>query len=275
MVKELLTYINHHLDAEISLDSLSALTGYSPFYIHRKFKEQTGETLGSFLQHQRISTAAYLLTLTTLPVSEIKFLVGYQTDSSFSKAFRNVMKVSPRLYRANNNYSKSLSKIRKADYLSLNHEIHVFPERKAIVFPSIGNYFTKEIYNVWKEVDRYLSVNQLAVDNFEYYGILHSCQNLTPNLPGRFDAVIVPKPGVELATNKFFQSSVPGGRFVKYKFCCPVKQFRNLSIAIGKHMEDKGLQHGSGISYFKYDSLPNYQNPDYQFIEWYMPLENQ
>ncbi len=182
--------------------------------------------------------------------------------------------MSPKLFRSNNLYSKSLSKIKRTDYLSLNHEIVELKENQAIVFPSIGNYFRKEIYSIWKDVDQYIKVNKLSVSDFDYYAILHSCQNLTPNVPGRYDAVIIPKQGVNLAANKFFQSRIPGGRFIKYKFCTTVAQFKKLSLVIGKHMEEHGIRHGTGISYFKFDTMPDYRHPDNLFIEWYMPLES-
>lgn len=270
MVRELLTYISHHLDGELTLEKLAAVTGYSPFYIHRKFKKETGEALGQFLVRHRIETAAGLLSLTRLPVHEIKHHVGYQTDSSFSKAFAKVMKKSPTAFRKSNPYQRGLSGVDAGEYLSLNHEIRTLPERDAIVFPSMGNYFTPEIYHVWGEVAAYLEVNKLKVSDFSYCSILHSCQNVAPDVPGRYDAVIVPREGLHLPSDKFFKSKIPSGRFVRYKFCAAPHQFQKLSLVIGKHMEENGIEHGPGVSYFKFDALPDADGTP--FIEWYMPL---
>ncbi|MFO7670277.1 MAG: AraC family transcriptional regulator, partial [Bacteroidales bacterium] len=94
MYPELLNYISNNLDSRITLDSLSKVSGYSPFFLHRKFKEEYGEAIGSYLMRQRIETAAYLLAVSKLPISEIKFLVGYSTDSSFNKAFKKILYIS-------------------------------------------------------------------------------------------------------------------------------------------------------------------------------------
>ncbi|MEQ8904475.1 MAG: helix-turn-helix domain-containing protein [Ekhidna sp.] len=273
MVKELLSYINHHLDGDISLERLSKLSGYSPFYLHRKFKSKIGYSIRNFIIHQRIETAAYMLTLTTIPIAQIKHLVGYETASSFNKAFKKVMGVSPKSFRTSNNYLEAVHHVPKSEYLSLNYELIKLPPRNAIVFPSVGNYFHREIYQVWGEVDRYLQVNELSEDQFEYLAILHSCQNITPDLPGRYDAVIVPKPGTKLEANRFFQTQVPGGKFIKYRFCANAADFQRLTLVIGKHMESQGIVHGQGISYLAFHTLPNPGNPDNLLTDWYMPIE--
>lgn len=273
MVKELLSYINHHLDGDVSLERLAKLSGYSPYYLHRKFKSETGHSLRDFIIHQRIETAAYLLALTTVPLGRIKHLVGYETASSFNKAFKKVMGTSPKTFRATNSYLKALEHVPQNEYLSLNYEIVSLPPRNAIVFPSVGNYFHREIYQVWGEVNRYLSVHGLHEDQFEYLAILHSCQNLTPDLPGRYDAVIVPKSTIQLEGNRFFQTQVPGGKFIKYQFCASASDFQRLSLVIGKHMENQGISHGQGISYLAFHTLPEPQNPDNLLTDWYMPVQ--
>jgi AraC family transcriptional regulator len=274
MFKELLNHINNNLDSTISLDSLSKVAGYSPYYLHRKFKEESGETIGSFLQRQRIETAAYLLAITRLPISEIKYLVGYSTDSSFSKAFRKVLHTSPSLYRSNNQFKKTLRAISVNEYLSLNYQKVILPEQSAIVFPSVGDYFSKEIYSVWKDVGTYLKLNGFDEKDFEYYGVLHVCQNITPGTASRYDAVIIPKPGLELSTSKYFKSQIPGGRYIRYRLSCKTGELQKLSLIIGKHLEDEGFKHGTGASYFKFDKLPDYKNPDNLLISWFIPLES-
>lgn len=273
MIKEVLTYINHHLDGDISLEKLSAISGYSPFHLHRKFKLEVGEPIGHFIIQQRIETAAFLLALTSLPISRIQSLVGYQTASSFYKAFRKVMKLSPSEFRASNRYASALTQINSNEYLSLNYEILSLPPRNAIVFPSVGNYFEKEIYTVWDDVKAYLHINQLNENQFDYIAILHTCQNITPDLPGRYDAVIVPRHDQSLASNKFFQTQVPGGDFIRYRFCASADQFQRLSLVIGSHMESQGIRHGSGISYLEFSSLPDSKDPNNLLTDWYLPIQ--
>lgn len=191
MVKELLTYISHRLSEDITLDELARLSGYSPFHLHRKIKEELGEPVGNFIKRQRIETAAKLLVLTNIPVADIKYLVGYYNDSSFSKAFKSLMNTSPRQFRADD-ILKQKSAILPPCYVSLSHEITQLQKQEAIVFPTIGNYFGNDIYTVWKDVHTFITHEGLNEKDFDCYAILHGCQNVTPG-PGRYDAAIVPK----------------------------------------------------------------------------------
>lgn len=272
MVKELLTYISHRLSEDITLDDLARVAGYSPFHLHRKIKEELGEPIGNFIKRQRIETAAQLLALTNIPVSDIKYLVGYNNDSAFSKAFKSLMDSSPRQFRANDILKQKATAI-ASHYISLSYDVVHLQKQQAIVFPVIGNYFSREIYNVWQEVQKFLDYEELSEKDFDYYAILHGCQNVTPG-PGRYDAIIVPKTKDKLKTSGFFKTEIPGGRFVRYKFCAPVSKYRETTLLINKHMnEETRLKHGAGVSYFKFLSLPDYQNPDNQLIEWFMPIK--
>jgi AraC family transcriptional regulator len=271
MIREVLHHITHHLDEEISLEKLAQLSGYSPFHLHRKIREELKEPVGNFIKRQRMETAAYMLALTAVPVSQIKFLVGYNNDSAFSRAFREIMHASPRAYRADNQYKSSVNAME--GYLSLTAKKVRIIEQTALLFPSLGNYFSTEIYKVWKDVEDYLQAGGLNKDDFEYYSVMHSCQNVNPGL-NRYDAAIVPKPGVKLEKNRFFQSQLPGGNFACYTFCCPVAEYRNTSLQIGRHFFEQSIyQHREGVSYFKFHTLPNHENPDNQLIDWLVPIQ--
>ncbi len=271
MVRELLAHIARHLDEEVTLSSLAELTGYSPFHLHRMLKEELGEPIGAFILRQRMETAAYLLCLTRTPVAEIRHLVGYATDSSFSKAFRKVMGTSPTEYRKSNRYQDAISGLPR-QYVSLKADVARIPPRQAIVFPAIGDYFKPSFYAIWRDVEAYIRAHGLREKDFDYYAVLHVCQNTNPGVPGRYDAAIVPKAGVRLEPSRFFQSEIPGGRFASYTFCAPMEAFRTLSLEIGRHMEASGMAHGTGVSYFRYDGLPDHAHPDDQLIEWFLPV---
>lgn len=272
MVKELLTYISHHLDEEITLEKLSKLTGYSPFHLHRKIKETLGEPIGDFIRRQRIDTSAQLLALTDIPVADIKYLVGYTNNSGFSKAFRQVTGTSPKLFRAGNILQEKAAALQPG-YLSLSCEVLNLSKQEAIIFPGIGDYFSKSVYGIWKEVQTFILHEKLNENDFDYYGILHNCQNVTPR-PGRYDAAIVPKNKGTVKASKFYKSHIPGGKFARYRFCCPVNQYRSNTLLINKHLsEETTLKHGTGISYFRFQSLPDYQAPDNLLIEWYIPVK--
>jgi AraC family transcriptional regulator len=52
-----------------------------------------------YLANLRLERARKLLTNTSLPISEISASVGYQSQSHFTKIFKSVTGLPPRLYR--------------------------------------------------------------------------------------------------------------------------------------------------------------------------------
>lgn len=66
------------------------------------FKEIYGKTYYAFFKEYRIKKAAEMLRSTPNTVGEIAITVGYQNASKFSKAFSDIMGVTPFHYRNNN-----------------------------------------------------------------------------------------------------------------------------------------------------------------------------
>jgi AraC family transcriptional activator of mtrCDE len=67
----------------------------------RHFSRDTGMTVGAFLTHIRLMTAAELLTETELTVAAVAGRVGYRSESAFSRAFRLATGSTPARFRRN------------------------------------------------------------------------------------------------------------------------------------------------------------------------------
>jgi len=65
----------------------------------RRFRRGTGTTPGQFLARVRIMAGADLLVFHDLGVSEAAAMVGYRSESSFSRAFRAELGQSPGRFR--------------------------------------------------------------------------------------------------------------------------------------------------------------------------------
>jgi AraC-like DNA-binding protein len=65
----------------------------------RRFKELLDTSFFDYLTRLRMRDARQLLMTTNLPVADIAEKVGYQSDISFVKAFKNIHDVTPRRYQ--------------------------------------------------------------------------------------------------------------------------------------------------------------------------------
>ena len=99
VVKEVLDYIEKNLEKEINLDNISKNIGYSKFYLNRIFTTHTGITMYKYLQNRRLTVAAEKLVKTNKPIIQIAYEAGYDTQQSFSFAFKQIYLYPPKIYR--------------------------------------------------------------------------------------------------------------------------------------------------------------------------------
>ena len=99
VVKKAIDYIEKNLEKEISLDNISKNIGYSKFYLNRIFTEYTGITMYKYLQNRRLTVAAEKLVKTDKPIMQIAYEAGYDTQQSFSFAFKQIYLYPPKIYR--------------------------------------------------------------------------------------------------------------------------------------------------------------------------------
>ena len=81
-----------------TLEALAELSGMSRTTLAVRFKEAVGMPPMEYLRRWRMLLAGSSLTTADQSVSTIAPMLGYESDSAFSTAFKKVMGVSPRQY---------------------------------------------------------------------------------------------------------------------------------------------------------------------------------
>ncbi len=99
VVKKVIDYIEVNLEKEIDLNNISKNIGYSKFYLNRIFTKHTGITIYKYLQNRRLTVAAEKLIKTDMPIMQIAYEAGYDTQQSFSFAFKQIYLYPPKTYR--------------------------------------------------------------------------------------------------------------------------------------------------------------------------------
>ena len=99
VVQKVIDYIERNIEKEINLEDIAKNIGYSKFHLNRIFTEQTGITIYKYLQNRRLTIAAEKLVNTDKPITQIAYEAGYDTQQSFSLAFKQVYLYPPRTYR--------------------------------------------------------------------------------------------------------------------------------------------------------------------------------
>lgn len=97
-IKKAVAYIEMHFREKITLERLSAISGYSPTYFSELFRKFTGETYIERVTALRINYAKALLA-NGLSVSDVCFEAGFGSLSNFLTVFKTRCGMCPSQYR--------------------------------------------------------------------------------------------------------------------------------------------------------------------------------
>ncbi|MFY1827481.1 helix-turn-helix transcriptional regulator [Myxococcus fulvus] len=84
-----------HFDARVSVESLAASAGVSPFHACRVFRKVTGAGIHQHIQEVRLRHALALLLDTRLPLADVALEAGFANQGHLGNAFRRRYGQSP------------------------------------------------------------------------------------------------------------------------------------------------------------------------------------
>ena len=94
VIAGVLSYINEHLDGDLTVETLAARCYISKYHFMRKFKEVTGFTVHSYICQKRLIMALGMMRSGT-PATKAASLCGFQDYSTFIRAFKKMFGASP------------------------------------------------------------------------------------------------------------------------------------------------------------------------------------
>lgn len=99
IIRDLLVWLESHLDQPLSLDNVAAKAGYSKWHLQRMFKEVTSHAIGAYIRARRLSKAAVALRLTSRPILDIALQYRFDSQQTFTRAFKKQFNQTPAYYR--------------------------------------------------------------------------------------------------------------------------------------------------------------------------------
>ncbi|ECE1058661.1 MDR efflux pump AcrAB transcriptional activator RobA [Salmonella enterica subsp. enterica] len=105
IIRDLLIWLEGHLDQPLSLDNVAAKAGYSKWHLQRMFKDVTGHAIGAYIRARRLSKSAVALRLTARPILDIALQYRFDSQQTFTRAFKKQFSQTPALYRRSSEWS--------------------------------------------------------------------------------------------------------------------------------------------------------------------------
>ncbi len=98
-LKQIVDFIENHLDTDIRLDDLANTVGISAFHFCRLFKQTMHLTPHQYVIRRRVELAKRLLKQSELRIVDVALLCGFANQSHLSRHFRRLVGMSPKTFR--------------------------------------------------------------------------------------------------------------------------------------------------------------------------------
>ncbi|UQZ81332.1 HTH-type transcriptional activator RhaR [Paenibacillus konkukensis] len=98
-MNSILKWIDHHYKRPFTVHEMSDELHFSPNYLSKLFKDQTGKTITEYTNERRLEEARMLLQLQPLSVEEISKETGFKYPSYFIQMFKKRYGLTPHKYR--------------------------------------------------------------------------------------------------------------------------------------------------------------------------------
>ena len=99
LVRNVASYIRHHLSDAIKTEDISTSLFMSRSHLSTRFKSETGMNLTEYIRYIKISEAKHLLKHTDKSLLLISNYLGYSSQSHFTRTFKKMTGMSPMEYR--------------------------------------------------------------------------------------------------------------------------------------------------------------------------------
>lgn len=210
-INRVVAYIESHLYDRLDVETLSKVAGYSPFHFSRLFKSATGESLGVMVKRLRLEQGAKQLYNVSQNITEVGMESGYNTPSSFTKAFKQRFDHAPADFKA------QLQKDFEGFYAHLKVQPELFrrSSQRLLCCRVTGDYATSSI-EAWQCLYTQLeqeALLHLITDTTDYYGLCYDIPGITEDDKMRYEAAISVGHDLNIHHERLFMRDLPAGSY--------------------------------------------------------------
>ncbi|PCH62420.1 MAG: AraC family transcriptional regulator [Gammaproteobacteria bacterium] len=187
-MNKVVQHIENNLDAGVNIAALATIACYSEFHFHRVFRSYIGESVYAFRKRLLLEKAVHRLLYANDSITDIAFKSGYDNQSSFNKAFKNLYSYTPSQVRQQRVSIQPL-KIELRQDMKLTAEIKTIDAINVISAREIGSY-PEAAPKAWGRVMKFAYGNRLMDKDIRSIGISHDDPSVTAPEQIRYDACV-------------------------------------------------------------------------------------
>jgi Ser/Thr protein kinase RdoA (MazF antagonist)/AraC-like DNA-binding protein len=142
-IQAVVDYIEANLKADITIDELAAIVGYSKYHFYSVFGEAVGLPIAGYILHRRLKHALYEIASGRTAI-EVVSQYGFDTYAGFYKAFVREYGCSPK------------------KYVAIYGNIAVKPQKLEVTTMSYSKMQIKEILGNW-DIDANAAIGDVSI----------------------------------------------------------------------------------------------------------------
>lgn len=101
-IREIVNYINANIEKKLDLEELALLTSWKKDHFTKLFSKYVGLTPYQYVIRRKIEKSKMLLSDTIIPINEIAYELGFESQSNFYHLFKKIADDTPENFRKRN-----------------------------------------------------------------------------------------------------------------------------------------------------------------------------
>ncbi|MFJ6207553.1 helix-turn-helix domain-containing protein [Lysinibacillus sp. NPDC092081] len=99
VIKKIITYVEENLHEPLTLEKIARQSNFSKYHFHRMFQSSVGMTVIEYIRMRRLANASAALLYTSERILDIALYYQFESQESFTRAFKEIYKLPPGKYR--------------------------------------------------------------------------------------------------------------------------------------------------------------------------------
>lgn len=219
-------FIRENLKRDITLDTMAECSGASRYHFIRVFSAYMGETPFEYIGRLRIIESFKLLFSVDKSVTDIALELGFDSSSSFNKAFKKISGMNPTKFRNLGkaekgklihtlSITKKMEKVKMNLKISQKLEIIERPETKIFSLKTKGGNFDEIAPLVWQDFLGILEKSGQDLSQSEFLGVSLVSEGSESDNHIYKAAVSCPS-GKNLNFNDLTEELLPASKYAKF-----------------------------------------------------------
>ncbi len=261
------SFIRQNLNSEISLNEIAEASGVSRYHFIRIFSAYLGETPFEYIQRQKILKAIHLLAENSDSITDISFKVGFESQSSFNKAFKKITQLSPSQFRNLGKeekekiyYDVDTSERQKEIIMKLNlsEKPEIVQRKKTNVFTltEVGGAFPEIAPVAWQKFFQIMAPANQDVSQSEFLGVSY-IESIKETAKHIYKVALSHPDNKEMAFNNLKKEILPEGKYLKFILTGSYQGVWPAFDRIFKYISENGLELAEGPCLENYINDPN------------------